>query len=81
MDNSAILSSQGVKQHCARRHKNGKIKISVQSKSSIVLKLLVVVLLFLTVYAFDYKEIQLGEAIAATFHNMKTVFLEPKLST
>ena len=42
------------------------------------------VLLFLTVYAFwsfDYKEIQLGEAIAATLHNMKTVFLEPKLST
>lgn len=42
------------------------------------------VLLFLTVYAFwsfDCKEIQLGEAIAATLHNMKTVFLEPKLST
>ena len=42
------------------------------------------VLLFLTVYAFwsfDYKEIQLGEATAATLHNMKTVFLDPKLST
>lgn len=41
-------------------------------------------LLLLTVYAFwsfDYKEIALGEAVASTLHNMKTVFLEPRLST
>lgn len=84
MENAAVLSPQSVTKQHARRHRNGKIKTSAQSKSTVVLKILAAVLLFLTVYAFyafDYKEISLGEAIAATFHNMKTVFLEPRLST
>ena len=84
MENSAVLLPQRAAQNHARRSRNGKIKVGAVNRSAVVLKILVDVLLFLTVYAFwsfDYKEIQLGEAIAATLHNMKTVFLEPKLST
>ncbi len=84
MENSAVLLPQRAAQNHARRSRNGKIKVGAVNRSAVVLKILVGVLLFLTVYAFwsfDYKEIQLGEAIAATLHNMKTVFLEPKLST
>lgn len=84
MENAAVLSPQsGLHQH-AERHRNGKIKISAKSKSTTVLKILVLALILLTVYAFwsfDYKEIALGEAVTSTLHNMKTVFLEPKLST
>ena len=84
MENSAVLLPQRAAQTHARRSRNGKIKVEAVNRSAVVLKILVGVLLFLTVYAFwsfDYKEIQLGEAAAATLHNMKTVFLEPKLST
>ena len=84
MENSAVLLPQRAAQTHARRSRNGKIKVGAVNRSAVVLKILVGVLLFLTVYAFwsfDYKEIQLGEAAAATLHNMKTVFLEPKLST
>lgn len=84
MENSAVLLPQRAAQNHARRSRNGKIKVGAVNRSAVVLKILVGVLLFLTVYAFwsfDYKEIQLGEAIAVTLHNMKTVFLEPKLST
>lgn len=68
----------------AKRKHSGKIKIGVQNKSSIAIKVLITVLLGLTVYAFisfDYKEIVFIEAVSATLRNMKTVFLEPKLST
>lgn len=68
----------------AKRKYSGKIKIGVQSKSSIAIKVLITVLLALTVYAFisfDYKEIVFSEAVSSTFRNMKTVFLQPKLST
>ena len=84
MENSAVLLPQRAAQTHAKRSRNGKIKVGAVNRSAVVLKILVGVLLFLTVYAFwsfDYKEIHLGEAIAATLHNMKTVFLEPKLST
>lgn len=84
MENSAVLLPQRAAQNHARRSRNGKIKVGAVNRSAVVLKILVGVLLLLTVYAFwsfDYKEIQLGEAAAATLHNMKTVFLEPKLST
>lgn len=68
----------------ARRKRSGKIKIGVHSKSSSAVKILIAVLVGLTVYAFlsfDYKDIVLSEAISATLRNVKTVFLEPKLST
>ena len=82
MENSAVLPQHAVQTH-VRRNKNGTIKVGAINKSSVVLKILVGVLLLLTVYAFwsfDYKQIQLGEAVTATLHNMKTVFLEPQLS-
>lgn len=85
MQDTAVLS-QGVSvaDLHARRRKNGRIRIGVQSKSSIVLKTLAAVLIGLTVYAFfsfDYKEINFFDAAADALHNIKTVFLEPKLST
>lgn len=83
MENSAVLPQRAVQTH-VRRNKNGTIKVGEINKSSVVLKILVGALLLLMVYAFwsfDYKEIQLGEAITATLHNMKIVFLEPQLST
>ena len=84
MENAAAIMPQHAAQTHARRNKNGKIKVGAVNQSAVVLKILVGVLLLVTVYAFlsfDYKEIQLGEAVAATLHNMKTVFLEPRLST
>lgn len=84
MENAAVLMPQHTANAHARRSRNGKIKVGAVDKSTVVLKILAGVLVLLTVYAFysfDYKEIQLGEAVTATLHNMKTVFLEPKLST
>lgn len=85
MQDTAVLSQDiSVADLHARRHKNGRIKIGVQSKSGIVLKILAAVLIGLTVYAFlsfDYKEIDFFDAVVDTLHNIKTVFLEPKLST
>ncbi len=85
MQDTVILSQNGTKVRSgAKRHKNGKIKIGVQSKSNIALKSLAVVLVGLTIYAFlsfDYKEINFAEAVFDTLNNIKTVFLEPKLST
>ncbi len=83
-DTVALPQSVVVADRHARRHRNGKIKVGVQSKSGIALKILIVVLIGLTVYAFlsfDYKEINFFDAVTATMHNIKTVFLEPKLST
>lgn len=60
----------------------GKIKIGVRNPSSYVLKLLIVALLGITIYAFstfDYKNIDFREAVSATLHNVRTVFLEPVL--
>ena len=84
MENTAAILSQHIAQTHIRRNKKGKIKVGAVNPSAVVLKLLMGVLLLITLYAFlsfDYKEIQFGEAVAATLHNMKTVFLEPRIST
>lgn len=85
MQDTAVLSQDiPVAAFHARRHKNGRIKIGVQNKSSVVLKVLAALLIGLTIYAFvsfDYKEINFFDAVADTMHNIKTVFLEPRLST
>ena len=63
--------------------RNGKIRISAKSKSNSAIKFLILVLAAISVVAlltFDYKDIDLGKAIADTFTNAKTVFLSPKLS-
>lgn len=60
----------------------GKIRVASHSKSNLAIKLLMIALVALTIFAFltfDYKEINFGEAIAATLTNIKTVFLEPSL--
>lgn len=84
MQDTAVLSQDiSVADLHARRHKNGRIKIGVQSKSGVALKILAAVLIGLTVCAFlsfDYKEIDFWNAAADTLHNIKTVFLEPRLS-
>lgn len=63
--------------------KSGKIRISAKNKSNAAIKLLMLVLAVLSVTAlvcFDYKNIDLGKAIADTLGNIKTVFFTPKLS-
>ena len=66
-----------------KRSSSGKIKLKVWNKSQVVTMGTFVMLLFLTIYGFltfDYKEISLIEAGAATLHNLKVMFLEPVLS-
>lgn len=65
------------------RSSNGKIKIGAKSKSQLAVKILIFVLLGITVFAFatfDYQDIDFGKAVSDTLSNIKTVFLEPKLS-
>lgn len=65
------------------KSRNGKIRVRAKSKSNTAINLLILVLLAISVIAlltFDYKDIDLGKAIADTFANIKTVFLAPKLS-
>ena len=84
MQDTAVLSQDiSVADLHARRHKDGRIKLSVQNKSNIALKVLAAVLIGLTVYAFisfDYKEIDFFDAVSDTMHNIQTVFLKPRLS-
>ncbi|MDR2132096.1 MAG: ABC transporter permease subunit [Clostridiales Family XIII bacterium] len=66
-------------------HKNraGKIKTAAMSKNGFAVKLTVLVLLGLTLYGFatfDYKNIDIAEAVAGTFDNIKTMFGRPRLS-
>lgn len=59
-----------------------RIKIKPVNKAAIVAGLTLMVLALLTVYAFysfDYKELDLTEALLATFANLKVIFLEPHL--
>jgi phosphonate transport system permease protein len=66
-----------------KRSSSGKIKLKVWNKSQVVTMGTFVILLLLTIYGFltfDYKEISLIEAGAATLHNLKVMFLEPVLS-
>lgn len=65
------------------RNKNGKIKIAAANNSMTVIKITMLALAAITVYAFfifDYKNIDLGEAVAGTLQNIRTVFLEPRLT-
>ena len=65
------------------KSRSGKIRVRAKGKSNTAIKLLIFVLLAISVMAlltFDYKDIDLGKAIADTFTNIKTVFLAPKLS-
>ncbi len=61
----------------------GKIRITSYSKSNIAIKVLLIGLVVITIAAFltfDYKEIDVADAIASTMRNIKTVFFKPRLS-
>ncbi len=66
-----------------KRNHAGKIKIKAWNKAQVVTMGTFAALLLLTVYGFltfDYKEISLIEAVSATLHNLKVMFLQPVLS-
>ncbi|WP_019155335.1 PhnE/PtxC family ABC transporter permease [Robertmurraya massiliosenegalensis] len=57
-----------------------RIKLKSLTKSTIVIRITLFALLFLTVFAFfnfDYKELDFAEAMFATFANLKAMFFEP----
>ena len=61
----------------------GKIKIAAKSKSKTAIRITILILLGLTIYAlltFDYKNIDMGDAVAGTWRNAKTLFGEPRLN-
>src|SRR4051794_32802911 len=59
-----------------------KIRIKTLTKSSVVIRSTLTILALLSVYAFfsfDYKQLDIGEAILSTIANLKAMFLEPHL--
>jgi phosphonate transport system permease protein len=59
-----------------------KIRIKTLTKSSVVIRSTLIILALLSVYAFfsfDYKQLDIGEAVLSTFANLKAMFLEPHL--
>ena len=61
----------------------GNIQIRTKGRSRIATQALVLVLLCTTIYAFysfDYKDVNLAEALADTWHNIGNVFFQPRLS-
>jgi phosphonate transport system permease protein len=65
-----------------RKSRGGKIKTAAMSRSRIAINLTVLVLLGLTVYGFltfDYKNINVAEAISSTVSNAKVLFGRPRL--
>lgn len=58
------------------------IRIKTLTKSTVVIRSTLFTLVLLTVYAFfsfDYKELDVWEAVLATFANLKAMFFEPHL--
>lgn len=86
MTNDAVLQRTALPldlEKMVTRSRSGKIKIGAKNKSRHAVNALVIVLLGLTVLAFatfDYQNIDFAKAVTDTLHNVKTVFLEPKLS-
>ncbi|WP_045523044.1 PhnE/PtxC family ABC transporter permease [Neobacillus niacini] len=59
-----------------------KIRIKTLTKSSVVIRSTLIILALLSIYAFisfDYKQLDVGEAVLSTFANLKAMFLEPHL--
>ena len=59
-----------------------KVRIKTLTKSSVVIRSTLITLALLSVYAFfsfDYKQLDIGEAVLSTFANLKSMFLEPHL--
>ena len=65
-----------------RKSRGGKIKTAAMSKSGLAVNLTVLVLLGLTAYGFftfDYKNINIAEAVSSTIGNAKVLFGQPRL--
>jgi phosphonate transport system permease protein len=63
-------------------HLQKKIRIKTLTKSSVVIRSTLITLALLSVYAFfsfDYKQLDIGEAVLSTFANLKSMFLETHL--
>ena len=70
-------------QRSVQKTHTGKIRIAAHSKSALAVRLLMISLLALTVlgfWTFNYKNINIAEAIASTAANVKTVFALPRLA-
>lgn len=66
-----------------RKTATGKIKIYSHSKSGMVVRVTMLTLFALALVGFltfDYKNVDFAAAIAKTWHNVQTVFLQPKLT-
>ena len=66
-----------------RKTHGGKIKTAAKCKGNMVIRFTVVVLLGLTVYGFltfNYKNVNLAEAIVGTFRNAGAMFGSPQLT-
>jgi len=62
--------------------RGGKIKTAAKSKSGAAIKLTVLILLGITVYGFltfNYKNIDISEAVKGTIQNIKVMFGQPRL--
>lgn len=63
-------------------HQKNKIRTKTLTKSSVVTRGTLIILALLSIYAFfsfDYKQLDVGEAVLSTFANLKVMFLEPHL--
>ena len=70
-------------QRHVRKTAAGRIRIGSRSKSGAVARLTLMALLLLAAVGFltfDYKDVNLSEALAATLRNLQAVFLEPRLT-
>ena len=66
-----------------RKTRNGKIKTKALCKGNMTIRVTVIVLLSLTIYGFltfNYKDVNIANAIAGTFSNAATMFGSPALS-
>jgi phosphonate transport system permease protein len=70
-------------QRSVQKTHTGKIRIAAYNRSALAVRLVLLALFGLTVLGFltfNYKNIDLGEAISSTFANVKTVFALPRLT-
>ena len=67
---------------CMKKTRSGRIKTAAHSRRSTVVRVTIVVLLTLTVYGlltFNYKSIDLSDAVANTLSNAKLMLRRPRL--
>ncbi len=78
-----IIVEQQFKDTHIVRNRKGSIVISSKNASTLTIRYTLLTLFALTIYAFfnfNYKELQVGQAIIDTFVNIGTAFFNPKLT-